>query len=87
MNFAAPKWRESCYTSAPMIVQKAYKYRFFPTNIQVKQLANTFGSARFVWNRGLELRTNSYEQENKSISFTQTAAAHLSQQCFKSRFS
>jgi Helix-turn-helix domain len=75
MNFAAPKRRESCYNCASMIVQKAYKYRFFPTNSQARQLAQTFGSARFVWNRGLELRTKSYEQEKKSISYTQTAAA------------
>jgi len=58
-----------------MIVQKAYKYRFFPTNTQARQLAQSFGSARFVWNRGLELRTKSYEQEQKSISYTQTAVA------------
>ncbi len=75
MNFAAPKRPESCYNSAPMIVQKAYKYRFFPTNAQAKQLAQTFGSARFVWNRGLELRTKTYEQEQKSITYTQTTVA------------
>src|SRR5262245_50113601 len=75
MNFAAPRWRESCYNSPQMIVQKAYKYRFFPTYTQARQLAQTFGSARFVWNLALELRTKSYEQEKKSISYTQTAAA------------
>jgi putative transposase len=58
-----------------MIVQKAYKYRFYPSNTQARQLAQTFGSARFVWNLGLELRSKSYEQEQKSISYTQTAAA------------
>jgi putative transposase len=75
MNFAMPKWRQSCYNSLLMIVQKAYKYRFYPSNTQARQLANTFGSARFVWNLGLELRSKSHEQEQKSISYTQTAAA------------
>jgi putative transposase len=58
-----------------MIFQKAYKYRFFPTIAQANQLAQTFGSARFVWNRGLELRSKTYEQEQKSITYTQTALA------------
>jgi hypothetical protein len=36
MNFAASKWRESCYNSLLMIVQKAYKYRFYPSNTQAR---------------------------------------------------
>jgi putative transposase len=37
-----------------MIVQKAYKYRFFPTESQKQQLTRTFGCARLVWNQALE---------------------------------
>ena len=52
--------------TALMIVQKAYKYRFFPTDSQKTQLARTFGCARFVWNQGLELRSKTYEESRQT---------------------
>src|SRR5262249_10152803 len=58
-----------------MIVQKAYKYRFFPTDYQKTQLARTFGCARFVWNQGLELRSKIYEESQQSLSYAQTTEA------------
>jgi putative transposase len=58
-----------------MIVQKAYKYRFFPTDPQKTQLARTFGCARFVWNQGLELRSKTYEESQQSLSYAQTTEA------------
>jgi putative transposase len=58
-----------------MIVQKAYKYRFFPTDSQKSQLAHTFGCARFVWNLGLELRSKTYQESQQSLSYAQTTAA------------
>src|SRR5262245_17258865 len=58
-----------------MIVQKAFKYRFFPTDSQKRQLARTFGCARFVWNQGLELRSKTYEETKKSRSYAQTTNA------------
>jgi putative transposase len=58
-----------------MIVQKAYKYRFFPTDSQKNQLAQTFGCARFVWNQGLELRSKTYQETQQSLSYAQTTEA------------
>jgi putative transposase len=58
-----------------MIVQKAYKYRFFPTDSQKTQLAQTFGCARFVWNLGLELRSKTYQETQQSLSYAQTTEA------------
>ena len=58
-----------------MIAQKAYKYRFFPTDSQKTQLARTFGCARFVWNQGLELRSKSYQETQQSLSYSQTTEA------------
>jgi len=43
--------------------------------LKPNNLRTLSGSARFVWNRGLELRTKIYEQEQKSITYTQTAVA------------
>jgi putative transposase len=56
-----------------VIAQKAFKYRFFPTEKQVAQLARTFGCARYVWNWGLERRTTAWQQEKKSLNYHATA--------------
>jgi putative transposase len=57
-----------------VIVQKAFKFRFFPTDEQAAQLANTFGCARYVYNQALELRTTAWQQVKKSIGYHNTAA-------------
>lgn len=33
-----------------MVVKRAYRYRFYPTPEQVRNLAQTFGCVRFVYN-------------------------------------
>jgi putative transposase len=57
-----------------VIVQRAFKYRFFPTLEQAAQLANTFGCARYVYNQALEYRTTAWQQEKKSVGYHITAA-------------
>ena len=52
-----------------------FKYRFYPTSAQRLELAQTFGCTRFVYNWALALRTNSYYQEQKSLSYTDTSNA------------
>ncbi len=39
-----------------MIINKAYKFRIYPTDEQQARLAVEFGCARFVWNHALNLR-------------------------------
>lgn len=39
---------------------KAYKYRIYPNDLQIKQLSNIFGSVRFVYNLGLETKIQAY---------------------------
>jgi putative transposase len=56
-----------------VIVQKAFKYRFFPTDEQAAQLARTFGCVRFVYNQALDYRSKSWQQEKKSINYHDTA--------------
>src|ERR1017187_1531086 len=46
----------------------AYKYRLYPTKSQEILLAKTFGCCRFVYNRGLALKTAFYEKEKKGLS-------------------
>ncbi len=57
-----------------MIVQKAFKYRFFPTDQQAAQLAKTFGCARYIYNQALEFRTTAWQQEKQSVGYHLTAA-------------
>lgn len=40
----------------PMIRQRSYKLRLYPTAEQERVLARWFGAARWVWNRCLEYR-------------------------------
>jgi len=56
-----------------VIVQKAYYYRFFPTDAQAAQLGRTFGCARFVYNQALEFRSQAWQQEKKSVGYHETA--------------
>jgi len=56
-----------------VIVQKAFKYRFFPSDAQAAQLARTFGCARYVYNQALEFRSQAWQQEKKSLGYHDTA--------------
>ena len=49
---------------------KAYKYRIYPNSEQRTQIAKTFGCCRFVYNRTLAYRKETYEKEKKSVSKT-----------------
>ncbi|HEY7023033.1 MAG TPA: RNA-guided endonuclease TnpB family protein [Ktedonobacterales bacterium] len=55
--------------------KRAYKYRFYPTPEQATVLARTFGSARFVYNWALNLRTDAYYQRQARVSYADTSAA------------
>ena len=53
---------------------RAYKYRFEPTEGQVKLLAQTFGCVRFVYNSVLQWRTDLYYQSKEKIGYLQANA-------------
>jgi len=46
----------------------AYKYRLYPNKSQEVLLAKTFGCCRYVYNRGLALKTALYQKDKKGIS-------------------
>jgi putative transposase len=56
-----------------MIVTKAYKFRIYPTKVQVELMAKHFGSARFVWNYFLALRKDSYLENKKTLNYYDNA--------------
>ena len=54
-------------------VYRGFRFRLYPTKEQELLLRKTLGCARFVWNYFLDLRQKSWTQENKSLSYYDTA--------------
>ena len=48
-------------------MQRAYRYRFYPTAEQRLRFEAHFGAARWVWNRALEFRTKAYRRRGESV--------------------
>ncbi len=49
--------------------QKAYKYRFYPTDEQKHIFARTFGCCRFIYNWALRERTDAYYKRGERLSY------------------
>ncbi|WP_431894936.1 RNA-guided endonuclease InsQ/TnpB family protein [Nonomuraea sp. bgisy101] len=56
------------------IMKRAFKYRFYPTPEQARELVRTFGCVRLVYNRALEERTRVYTLEGRRVSYEQDSA-------------
>ena len=61
------------YNADMKFVNRAYKYRFYPTKEQIYQLACSFGCSRFVYNRFLKLRTDAYYDKKEKINYHKTS--------------
>lgn len=57
-----------------MEIKRAYRYRFYPTPEQETILSRTFGSARFVYNHFLRLRTDAWYNEQKRLGYNDTSS-------------
>ncbi len=55
--------------------KRAYRYRFYPSPAQDTVLARTFGSARFVYNWALRLRTDAYYERQERLDYHEASAA------------
>lgn len=47
---------------------KAYKYRIYPSDVQIKLMSKTFGCTRFVYNYYLDKKIKLYEESGDSMS-------------------
>ena len=56
-------------------MEKAYKFRFYPTKTQITILNCTFGCVRYVYNHFLDLKQELYNEEKKSMSYSQCSKA------------
>ena len=52
-------------------MEKAYKFRFYPTKTQITILNCTFGCVRYVYNYFLDLKQKLYKAEKKSMSYNE----------------
>ena len=52
-------------------MEKAYKFRFYPTKTQITILNCTFGCVRYVYNHFLDLKQELYNKEKKSMSYSE----------------
>ena len=55
-------------------MEKAYKYRIYPNKRQKELLAKTFGCCRFVYNHFLNKRIETYQKEQKTLSYNQCSS-------------
>ena len=56
-------------------MEKAYRFRFYPTKTQIEKLNCTFGCVRFVYNYFLSLKQELYNKEKKSMSYNECCKA------------
>lgn len=56
-----------------MIVQKAFKFRLYPTEEQKEALSKQFGCARFVYNRYLDIRKTVFLETGESLNYVSCA--------------
>ena len=55
-------------------MEKAYKYRIYPNKRQKELLAKTFGCCRFVYNHFLNKRIETYQEEQKTLTYNQCSS-------------
>ncbi|BCJ76007.1 transposase [Catellatospora sp. IY07-71] len=55
-------------------VKRAFKFRFYPSDVQAEQLSRTFGCVRLVYNMALQARTEAWTQRQERIGYHATSA-------------
>ena len=58
---------------ATKVVKRAYKYRFYPTCEQARELERTWGCVRVAYNKALDVRTSSCHEAHERVSYVDTA--------------
>ncbi len=55
-------------------VKRAFKYRFYPTDVQAAELSRTFGCVRLVYNMALQARTEAWTLHQQRVNYNATSA-------------
>ena len=56
-------------------VKRAFKFRFYPTPEQEKELLKTWGCVRLVYNKALDMRHTAWYKHQQRVNYAQTSAA------------
>ncbi len=56
------------------MVEKAYKFRFYPTPEQENLLRRTLGCVRLIYNKALAARTTAWYEKHERVGYAQTSA-------------
>ncbi len=56
------------------MVEKAYRFRFYPTSEQESLLLRTIGCVRLIYNKALAARTQAWYENKERVSYKQTSA-------------
>lgn len=56
------------------LVARTFRYRFYPTDTQARELFRTFGCVRLVYNKALEARTEAWTSERRRVTYGDTSA-------------
>jgi Helix-turn-helix domain len=56
-------------------MEKAFRYRFYPTPSQSNLLRRTIGCTRLVYNKALALRTEAFYDSKQPIGYSETSQA------------
>jgi putative transposase len=51
-----------------------YRFRFYPTQVQRQKLTRVFGCCRYVYNWALQLRSDAWSKEGRSVRYGETSA-------------
>ncbi|MEV6819058.1 RNA-guided endonuclease TnpB family protein [Nocardiopsis dassonvillei] len=54
-------------------VKRAFRYRFYPSDVQAAELSRTFGCVRLVCNRALAERTAAWHQRRERVGYSHTS--------------
>ncbi|MBQ6477733.1 MAG: IS200/IS605 family element transposase accessory protein TnpB [Erysipelotrichaceae bacterium] len=55
-------------------ITKGFKYRIYPTESQKQMMEQTFGNVRFVYNHFLNMRSEEWKNDHKSICYNKTSS-------------
>ena len=55
-------------------ITKGFKYRIYPTESQKQMMKQTFGNVRFVYNHFLNMRSEEWKNDHKSIGYNKTSS-------------
>jgi putative transposase len=56
------------------VIERAYRYRFYPSESQKENLAHTFGCSRWIYNHFLAFKTQSWKESKKKVDYHQCSS-------------